>query len=109
QTELVASMTSEKLGGPALTITYAPFEGRRTKTSLAGAEKRWRLTLPDFAWAGGTKVDLAFGVVLFVTLLASVRALWRRRREDEGVDAAGAPPDAGAEASVPAELPVAVR
>lgn len=110
QAELVGSMTSEKLGGPALTITYAPFEGRRTKTSLAHAEDRWRLTLPDFAWAGGTKVDLAFGVVLMLTLLGSGRALLRRRHEqDAGVPPGPRAPGEREAAAARGDSPVAVR
>jgi hypothetical protein len=87
QGELVTSIASEKLGGPALTIDYAPFEGRRTKTDLAGAEKRWRLPLPDFAWAGGTKFDMAFGLLMLIALALSGRTLWVRARMD------GEPPD----------------
>ena len=81
QTELIGSIASEKLGGPALTITYGPFEGRRTTTSLAGASKRWRLPFPDFAWAGGSAIDLGFGLLMLAVLLVSGRGLLARMRE----------------------------
>ena len=75
QAELVTSIASEKAGGSALTITYAPFEGRRTVTDLAGAQGRLELPFPDFAWAGGNTIDAAWGAVMLLVLAGSSLAL----------------------------------
>ena len=78
QTELALSATSERLGGPALTMTYAPFEGRRQVVHLRDATDRFNLLFPDFWWAGGRPTPYKIGALAALVLLSSgLVLLWR--------------------------------
>jgi len=78
QTELALSATSERLGGPAFTVTYAPFEGRRQVLHLEDATDRFNLLFPDFWWAGGRPMPYKIGALAAVLLLLSGLVLLRR-------------------------------
>ena len=75
-TQLVASMAIERVGGDPLTLTYAPFEGRRRDTDLGAVADRLDLRLPTVWWTAEGMTPLP-GFALAALLIASL-ALLRR-------------------------------
>jgi hypothetical protein len=83
QTKLIASFVSVRLGGPAVTTTYAPYEGpRRSVTLDANALARYGFARPPLWWIEpetGARGILAVPFALVGLLcLVSLRRIWRR-------------------------------
>jgi hypothetical protein len=74
--KLLTSMASQRLGGEAITHTYAPFEGRRVEADLGVLADRLDLRLPTVWWTADGHSPLP-GIQLAVLLLVSA-ALLRR-------------------------------
>jgi len=84
QAMLVGSLASEAAGGEALTVTYAPFEGRRTTTDLRNAEERFNLPFPDFAVIRGGTADHVVKLAMLTLLGGSAWTLWMLLGGDGG-------------------------
>jgi hypothetical protein len=79
QTKLVASFVSVKLGGPAITTTYAPYEGPKARVTLdADTLSRYDFARPPLWWLQPQTGERRFGALLFVVAGAfSVAILFR--------------------------------
>jgi len=81
QTKLVASYVSVKLGGPAITTTYAPFEGRKHSVTLdADTMTRYGMGPPPIWWLQEKTGERRFIAVLLAVVGAVCVALLMRTR-----------------------------
>jgi hypothetical protein len=85
QTKLVASYVSVKLGGPAVTTTYAPYEGPRRKVTLDTEHlAKYGFARPAVWWLQPGEGARRVGAVLFVVLgafcLAMLLRVWQSSR-----------------------------
>jgi hypothetical protein len=82
QAKLVASYVSIKLGGPAITTTYAPFEGPETSVTLdADTLARYGMGPPTLWWLQRETGDRRFTAVLLAVVgawcVAILVRIWR--------------------------------
>jgi hypothetical protein len=79
QTKLVASFVSVKLGGPAITTTYAPYEGPEARVTLdADTLAKYDFARPPIWWLHPHAGERGFAALLFVVAGAfSVAMLYR--------------------------------
>jgi hypothetical protein len=78
--ELLASRALESVTGDGITVTYAPFEGRRTSLDLAGFEERFDVRVPDLFWLRAYGSDAAVASVFALRLRIRARRSYGRSR-----------------------------
>jgi hypothetical protein len=75
--QLMESTAIEAFSGEGLTITYAPFEGRRVSLSLTDFDERFDVRLPDLFWLRGHGTDLVLALASALLLVLSGAVLRR--------------------------------
>jgi len=85
QGELLASVLSETVGGPPLTVQYEPYFGVAARIDLRDGDEKFGASVPDLWWRGREATAKLFVLVLTMALVAAAAGLVRSlRANDEG-------------------------
>ena len=92
QTKLVTSYVPVKLGGPAITATYAPYEGPNSRVTLdSDTLERYNYARPPIWWLQAETGKRRFAAILFVVVGLMCTAILFQRWRSSRVPAYAAP------------------